>query len=355
MKYRIKSITVKKSNLHLDTRLRLMGCNAPRPYRNIPMPPITHAELFGFGSLFEPRCETHTPSFGRRLLLSFRRFMFRVNNGAARLLVKIKNSASATAEKIRKRRERRAALPSRLPALCGALCAALTVATLCAAVVIYKIFIADYFGRYEQVSVPDMVGLSYPSDSAFSNIDYCNLTVKYEYDSNIPEGVVISQTPAAGVIRRVYPHKSLCNVSLTVSLGERSFTMNDYSSYSLRDAMLELKNESVRVKVEHSYSETVETGKIISTTPAVGEIFSSETTVILHVSLGPEIVYVTVPNVVGLSEIRAEAMIKAAGLVVGEVIYVSSDSPAGIVIAQSNEGIRHSPRTRRCLLQSARE
>lgn len=301
------------------------------------MPPIPHAELFGFGCLFDPHCELRAPSLAHKLILAFRRFMFRINESATGVAKKANTCLSSAAKNIRKRRERRAALPSRLPALFGAFCAALTIAIVCASVVIYKLFISDYFGRYEQVSVPDMVGLSYPSDSAFSNIDYCNLTLKYEYDPSVPEGVVISQTPAAGVGRRVYPHKSLCNVTLTVSLGEKSFTMNDYSSYSLRDAMLELKNEAVRVKVEQEYSETIEAGRIISTTPSVGEIFSSEVTVILRVSLGPETVYVTVPNIVGLSEIRAEAMIKAAGLIFGEVTYASSDTPAGIVIAQSHE------------------
>ena len=320
-----------------------MGYNAPRLYRSIPHPPITHADLFGIGHLYEPRGEGRAPSVGGRALLKFRAFMLRINRAAASAAERIKASALATAEKIRKERERRAALPSRLPALFGALCASLAVAILCAAVVIYDVFISDYFGRYEMVSVPDMVGLSYPSDAAFSEIDYCNVTVKYEYDSSAPEGTVISQTPAAGVMRRVYPHKSLCNLSLTVSLGEKTYTMNDYSSSSLRDAMLELKNEAVKVRVEQRYSDTVEAGRIISTTPAVGEIFSCDTTVILRVSLGPEIVYVTVPKLMGLNEIRAEAVLKAAGLAVGEVTYVSSDTPSGVVIAQSHEAYSSLP------------
>ncbi|MBO5845730.1 MAG: PASTA domain-containing protein [Clostridia bacterium] len=339
MKYRIIAITQKKSRLSSATLLKLCGYRAPKLYRSIPqipMPPILFSELFAFGNLFEPRSAPCTPSLYRKAIWGFRRVMLRINNTAAKASKKVGALASAIAEKLRKRRERLASRKSSLPILLGALCASLAVAILCATVAVYELFISDHSGRYRQVSVPDMVGLSYPSDEAFSQIDYCNLTVKYEYDPNIPEGVVISQSPAAGAIRRVYPHKTLCNVSLTVSLGERSFTMNDYSSFSLREALLELKNEAVRVKVIQSYSDKVEAGRIISTTPSVGEIFSPETTVILCVSLGPETVYTTVPSLVGLNEIRAEGMIKAAGLAVGEVTYVSSDTPAGIVIAQSH-------------------
>lgn len=316
--------------------MRLRGRNTVSVYSPSPEKPIEYSELFAFGYLYEPYSEAHPPSLAQRTLLKFRRFMAYVHRCAERIVSGVKAKAEAIAERSRQKRARRAVLPSLLPAFAGALCAALAVAIVSAGVVVYRLFIANYFGFYKNVTVPDLIGHSYPADAAFSDIDYCNITVKYEYSSHIPEGTVISQSPTAGVVRRVYSHKSLCNVSLTVSLGEKFLTMNDYSSLSLRDAMLELKNETVKVAIEQSYSDTVEAGRIISTSPSVGETFSCDDTVTLTVSLGPEIIYVTVPNVTGLNEIRAEAMLKAAGLTVGSITYVSSESPAGIVIEQSH-------------------
>ncbi len=336
MKYKIVSFRSTDEPRIIPVKLRLRGRNTLRVYSAPTLAPIGYSELFAFGYLYEPYSEICPPSLSRRAALKFRRFMARVNESMGRIAARAKSTALKVEEKIRQKRARRAALPSLLPAFLGALCAALAVAAISATAVIYRLFVADYFGFYENVTVPDLVGHSYPTDAAFSDIDYCNITVKYEYDSDIPEGTVISQTPSAGVVRRVYSHKSLCNVSLTVSLGEKFLTMNDYSSLSLRDAMLELKNEAVKVKVEESYSDTVEAGRIISTSPAVGETFSCDGTVILNVSLGPETVYVTVPSVTGLNEIRAEAMLKAAGLTVGSITYVSSEANAGIVIAQSH-------------------
>lgn len=247
----------------------------------------------------------------------------------------LSDTVSQKIRDIRRKRALRPRLPSLLPAICGALCAVIAVSALSAGAVLYRLFIKDYFGRYELVAVPDFIGSSYPDAEVFSASEYCNLTISYEYSDDIPEGQVISQTPGAGVSRRVYPDRSLCNVSIAVSLGERTFTMNDYSEASLRDAMLELKNESVKFSVVESYSDTVEAGKIISTSPTVGEIFSADQTVTLNVSLGAETVYVTVPNIFGLTEQRAEATLISSGLTVGSITYVSSDLPEGTVISQS--------------------
>ena len=59
--------------------------------------------------------------------------------------------------------------------------------------------------------------------------------------------------------------------------------------------------------------------------------------VYLTVSAGPEIEYVSMPNLVGLSETAAIEKIEANELSYGGSEYVQSDLPAGTVIGQSVE------------------
>ena len=55
----------------------------------------------------------------------------------------------------------------------------------------------------------------------------------------------------------------------------------------------------------------------------------------ITVSLGKEIKYANVPDVCGVSEVKAAEILRAAGFEVGKIAYVSSDMAAGRVISQS--------------------
>ncbi|MBQ8140075.1 MAG: PASTA domain-containing protein [Clostridia bacterium] len=333
MKYRIILSKKAPEALILKKRgFRIRGYGTLRSVKKYRELPIEIPALFGFGYFYEPN-----ERIKKDFIPTLKKAIFAVLAAAEKVSDKARETSEKISERLREKRERKPKLPSLLPAFCGALCASLTIALLSLGIIVYKLVIEDYFGSYETVTVPDFVGSVYPSESTFENIDYCNLTINYEYDENVPEGTVISQLPSAGVIRRVYPHKSLCHVTLTVSLGERSFTMNDYSSMPLRETILELKNEAVKFSLVESYSDTVDEGKIISTSPSAGEIFSSDQTVVIYVSLGRETVFVTVPDLYGLTEPEAEAMLKYSGLTAGKVTYVRSELPSGTVVSQSPE------------------
>lgn len=222
-----------------------------------------------------------------------------------------------------------------LPALCGALCATLIVAAAAFSVVGYRLVLKNYFGSYKTVTVPGFVGASYPEDEIFTSSDYCSLTVKYEYNNEIPQGVVISQTPKEGVERRVYRKKSNCHAELVVSLGKRVLDMPEFGGMSLRDARLALKNEGVKFRIEKDYSSDIPQGCVISSSPTQGSAFYADDTVTLTVSLGERVVYNTVPSLFGMTESRARALITEAGFTVGEISYESSEHPAGTVISQS--------------------
>jgi len=232
------------------------------------------------------------------------------------------------------RRKRKSEKKWVAPALAGALCAALLVSGISAFAVLYKLFISDYFGRYERATVPDLVGENIDTVRDILPESF-NLSVSYEYSEEVPYGEVISQTPAPNVERKIFAGGSLPTLNILVSLGRETRTMSNYVGKSSRDATLELRNMGISVVSHSEYSDSVPRGCVISSTPAPDENFFVKDTVSLTVSLGKKQVKASVPSVVGLTEYRAARLIDAAGLDVGTVKYRNSSTAAGTVISQS--------------------
>ena len=332
MKYKIvaaKSIGV-LPDLSKKYRLRGRGClGAPR---RIQGKPTETKNLFDFGSFYDPRLIPKPPSLFKKLVLSVKYAILRMaeksSQASERLTYKV-------ISKMKQQKARRRKLPSLFPTLCGALCAVLLVSLLSLGVVIYKLVGKNYIGRYNEVTVPDFIGYTYSESADIFNVEHCDVVVKYEYSSELPMGTVIAQTPSAGVVRKILSGSEPYKIELTVCLGKETFTMEDYTSLSLRDALLDLKNKSVKVRIQKDYSKSVPEGKIISTSPSAKESFFAENTVLLRVSLGAKKIYASVPNVCGMTEARAEAVLRAAGFNVGQIDYVNSALPTGTVISQN--------------------
>lgn len=325
MKYRIVSIrkTKRKTSSEIipfreNTAIEIkMGEDLPSSY----------GELFGFGIFSEvgsdkPRKKkTVFRGKAKKCLSAF-------GEAFRRIRLELRNRIMAA----RKKRMNR---PSKLPMLSGALCASILIALISGSFVIYRIFFPDTFKSFYTVTIPDLVGTEYSEGTQLP--EHCAAETKYVYSSEIKKGVIITQTPSAGVVRRVYKDDAPCPITLTISLGERTFVMEDLTSLSQRDALLILKNNSLRFSLRTAYSDDAEKNTVISTDPPAGVEFTSEDTVILTVSLGPKIKYCTVPNIVGMSESLAISKLKGAGLSVGKIEYIASDTPLGTVISQSEE------------------
>ena len=93
-------------------------------------------------------------------------------------------------------------------------------------------------------------------------------------------------------------------------------------SYAEAVATLNKKGFKQIEKVQIS-SSTVDKGNVAEQTPAAGERVDKEDTIVLAVSTGAEIVQVQVPNVIGLSEMDATAVLVEHGLQVGAVTQAS--------------------------------
>ena len=241
-------------------------------------------------------------------------------------------------EKAAEKRRAKKRGPSNIYILAGAACGILLVSAVSGYAVLYKLLLRDHFGSFRRVTVPDTVGMSYEGvREYFAQTDNYNVTVSFEYSSSVPYGNIISQTPAGGAERKIYSDGEPCKMNIVVSLGKEMIKMKDLSGADARDAELELRNNAYSVIVLKDHSETVEEGKVISTTPAANELIEAGGLAVLHVSAGRKVEMLRVPDIRGLNENTAAERIISSGFAVGKVTYTNSSKKAGTVISQGVE------------------
>lgn len=236
--------------------------------------------------------------------------------------------------KARAERSGRAALPM----FAGALCAALLVSFFSSGVVLLHLF-GGYHAPYTSWSVPNFLGKEPSSvlseESALHSDELpWNLIIQYADHAEIPAGQVISQSPAAGVTRRIYRKNGFSNIMLTVSRGRPSYELSDLVGKSLRDAQLILQNQGINTTVQEVNEPDSPSGIVLRTIPAAGSVLHEGDRVILQLSSTPKEQKISVPNLLGLTEERAATLLRAKGFTIGKISYQSSSRPAGTVIAQ---------------------
>jgi serine/threonine-protein kinase len=96
-------------------------------------------------------------------------------------------------------------------------------------------------------------------------------------------------------------------------------------------AVQNIKEAGLKPNVRNEASTTTPEGKVIRQQPGGGEHIPRGNTVTIWVSRGPP--QVTVPNVVGMSESEAEALLQSNGLQ-ADAHTVPNDQPEGTVVAQ---------------------
>ncbi len=221
--------------------------------------------------------------------------------------------------------------------LAGALTAVVLIGSLSAFAVIYKLILSNYFGSYEKIIVPDMVGMSYVDARAALDEEYYNITVSYEYSSSAPAGRVVSQYPSGGSERKIFLGGSLPTLSMVVSRGKEMIELSNIVGKRARDGVLELKNSALSVITVEQFSRSIPEGTVISTNPAAGTMLEPGGVVVVNVSVGEEKVMLSVPDIYGLSEAEAIARITSSGFAVGKIDYKSSSLKAGLVVSQEKE------------------
>lgn len=184
----------------------------------------------------------------------------------------------------------------------------------------------------EEFPVPPLIGQT--QEQAEILLERAGLTVgtvTERADATFAEGIVIEQSPAAGV--RVGADAP---VNLVVSTGPELVIVPDLLNLSERDATAQLGELGLLVTVQDEYSGTVGEDLVIRTDPEADTEAQLGDTVLLVVSLGPA--PVEVPNLLGNTPAQAEAILADLGLqlnVSNTTQPVADPAQDGLVISQA--------------------
>ena len=243
-------------------------------------------------------------------------------------VVPIRSVSELTKDKYKLRRKR----SKRVSFLTGTLGAILLSIGLF--VFLWNFWLEEIFSPAERLDLPNFVGSNY--ENVINNAELAStysFNVVYVIDTETESGLILDQDPNPGRSMMITPNG--IQVELTVSTGMVFTPVPDVVNMDYRQARTILQQAGFLVDIENSTSDSVTKDYVIDSSPAFGEQLSSGSTVYLTVSTGPQISYVQMPNLIGLSENVAISKLENAGLSFGESERVTSDLDAGTVIGQS--------------------
>ena len=205
-------------------------------------------------------------------------------------------------------------------------------------VFLWNFWVKDLFADAERVAIPQFEGKQYEDamEELKSNPDQdvFRVHVTYTVNADVPEGQVISQEPDAG--KTVVPDSDGIDVELKVATGMMTQPIPDVRNMEVSDACDALTEMGFVVEREAAPSDSVTKDYVISTNPAAGENLASGSTVYVTYSSGPEVRYVTMKNLIGMTESNAKNTISSLGLSFGTSSAVYNDQYGeGVVVWQS--------------------
>lgn len=204
--------------------------------------------------------------------------------------------------------------------------------TLALFVFLWNFWVKDLFSPAERIDLPDFIGSRY--DDIVRDADpIFNFIITDVYTNDAAPGVIISQKPDPG--RSMSVDKEGVTVEISVSRSMTSIEVPDVSNKDYREAMAQLEKAGFAVEVESSTSDSVAHNYVISTSPAAGESIISGSTIYLNVSSGRQVVYVQMPNLIGLSEEAAINKLESNNLNYAGSEWIESALDRGTVVGQN--------------------
>lgn len=237
-----------------------------------------------------------------------------------------------SAEEYRKNRSR----SGRTTMLVGTFCVVILLALL--AYFMWDVAIKDWLmpETKQKIDIPPLVGMNI--SQVEDNRDYTlyyRFNVKYDKNSDKPEGYILEQDPRPGSTMTLTDEGVL--ITLTVSAGPEEILMPDIINMDYRDAEYALKNLGIELNItlKDEYNDTYTSGYVFNQIPAKDTVLTPGMEVIIYYSKGPEVAKVPVPDLFGLTEATAMSRLEAEGLK-GKVVEEYDDvNPKGRVFFQN--------------------
>lgn len=192
-------------------------------------------------------------------------------------------------------------------------------------------------GGTREVLVPDLTGKTI--EEATKELEGTGLKLdpvtEQAYDETMEEGHIISQEPGANQ----YTKKSK-RIKLVISMGKSDGNIEVPSMIGMdyKKAITQLTDKELDYKIVQEQNDGYNLNEVIRQSPTSGTKLNKGDVVTLYVNSGNSAAQeekVNVPNVVGKSRTEAEAAIKAAGLIVGNISKEYSDAEVNTVISQN--------------------
>lgn len=194
-----------------------------------------------------------------------------------------------------------------------------------------------FFNQYTNVpivQVPDIEGKSLTEARNMASEVGLNLLENEErvFSEEFTENHIVTQQPAAGErIKQSRP------INITVSKGPQLIEIPSFVGNSLREALIELDNLSLSSgDIQYIFRLSEDPGTVINQIPAAGAEVEKGSEITLFVSRGERDISVRMPDLTGLQQSEAVALIRDKGLNVGQISVETSNRFAdGQVISQS--------------------
>jgi len=184
--------------------------------------------------------------------------------------------------------------------------------------------------------VPSVLGLTVEDAEKVLKAASADFQINWreeEYSDDYDKGQICDQYPGGNTTA-----VANATINLTVSAGSEMKELKSVDGYEAKAAIELLRAFGYDPGMLEEYDDEVPAGYVIKTDPEGGSMLPKESVVIVHVSLGREIKEVECPDVVGRKQAKAEKMLTAVNLVVGEVTFEYNDAfDAGLVISQEYE------------------
>ena len=226
-------------------------------------------------------------------------------------------------------RENRRKKKSKAPVI-----AAIVAAVLVVVVLFTVIFSGFGSSGQEEYQVPNLLGMTLDEVLADSEITdrFSIETAGSEFSDEYPKDQIMQQSPEGGRTKKG-PKDEKHVISVTISAGVQGDEMPALLNYNQTSAegLLKAMDLGLKISIEEAYDDTVESGHVVSTTPAAGTMLRKGDQVILVMSKGKQISTITVISYMNMT--IDEARGKAEGLVINTK-ETENDAPAGTVLGQ---------------------
>ncbi len=188
--------------------------------------------------------------------------------------------------------------------------------------------------RPKDVEIPNLVGKTVDEAKDILKQNKLNYVEEsQEYNADVPEGQIISQTPPYVQGRRI---KENTDIKVVVSKGTETTTVPKLKGLTKEEAQDAADEAKIKLEFQEETSKTVEAGVIIKQEKAEGETVNAGDTIKVYISIGTGIKQVKVVSVVGQDEETAKQTLQDLGLVIEKVNYSKDKSQSnGVVLEQS--------------------